>query len=116
MSDRVSAEEICFACKLVEAYFFTLAMPKNKALQLKGHSLCVFCYIVFQHRNRISDAENLRKNIYFIYKAVFALTELLRVFVVSSGYLPTLAIKEAFYKITEHTLKVHCVLISMTFT
>ena len=44
----------------------------------------------------VGDAENLSQNTGI--KVVLALTELLNMFVVFPGHLPTLQIKEAFYK------------------
>ncbi len=50
----------------------------------------------------VCDAENLSKNTACctIHKVVPVSTELLNMFVVFAGHLPTLTIKEAFYKIT----------------
>lgn len=53
-----------------------------------------------------SDAENLSKNIYFILKVALVLTDLLHVFVMFPGHLPTLTRKEAFHKSAEQALKV----------
>lgn len=49
------------------------------------------------------------KHIYY-FQVVLALTDLLNVFVVSPGHLLMFASKEAFCKITEHTLEVHCII------
>ena len=62
-------------------------------------SLRFFATGTYMHS--VGDAENLSKNTVCcaIRKVVLALTELLNMFVVFPGHLPTMAIKEAFYKI-----------------
>lgn len=63
-------------------------------------ALCFVATGTYMHS--YGDAENLSKNTvcHAIRKVVLALTELLNMFVVFPGHLPTLAIEEAFYKIT----------------
>lgn len=97
-----SSEGIQYICKLVEPYMSNAPKPSHTptVAQTVYVALSFFATGIYMHPH--GDAENLSKNTvcHAICKVVLALTELLNMFVVFLGHLPTLTIKEDFYKIT----------------
>ena len=98
---RFSAEGIRYICNLLEPYIGS-ATKRSRTLTV-AQTVCVslrfFAKGTYMHS--VGDAENLSKNTVCrtIRKVVLALNKLLNMFVVFPGHLPTLQIKEAFYKI-----------------
>ena len=98
---RFSAEGIRYICNLLEPYIGS-ATKRSRALTV-AQTVCVSLrfFATGTYMHSVGDAENLSKNTVcrVIHKVVLALTKLLNMFVVFPGHLPTLQIKEAFYKI-----------------
>ncbi|XP_067460814.1 putative nuclease HARBI1 [Thunnus thynnus] len=98
---RFSSEGMRYLCQLLEPYVAS-ATRQSCALTVP-QTVCIalwfFATGTFLHA--MDDAENLSKNMVCnaIHKVIQALKELLDVFVVFPGHLPTQSIKENFYKI-----------------